>query len=212
MHKQSSSSTLAQLVHGSDAQQMQPVMLRDVHVDGVLCGPDGGAALRDQPANGAALPSVPMLLLRDASLQQGADSVAHYVHSGLRGLFSGPAARLGAGAQGHAAGQTCDDDCFHHDRRCVHNTSVFPKPNTFLTLAIWLVVHTGCRLRLGNCRLQRRNKVTGQAPRLLPTAETVLVLDSLEAAPQLLATQLFPLSPVRPKAPTWTCTHCQNIV
>ena len=98
VHKQSSSSTLAQLVHGSDAQPMQPAMLRDVHVDGVLCGPDGGAALRDQPANGAVAPSVPMLLLRDASMQQSADSIAHYVHSGLRGLFSGPAARLGAGA------------------------------------------------------------------------------------------------------------------
>ena len=98
MHRQSGSSTLAQLVHGSDAQQMLPAMLRDVHVDGVLCGPNGGAALRDQPANGAAPPSVPMLLLRDASLQQGADSIAHYVHSGLRGPFSGPAARLGAGA------------------------------------------------------------------------------------------------------------------
>ena len=60
-------------------------------------------------------------------------------------------------------------------------------------------MHAGCRLRLGNCRLLRRNKLTGQPLQLLPTAETVLVLDSLEAAPQLLATQLFSLSQVRAK-------------
>jgi hypothetical protein len=105
VHRQSGSSTLAQLLQAAEAQPVQPAMVRDVHVDGVLCGPDGGAALRDQPVNAAVPPSVPMLLLRYASLQQGADSVAHYVHSGLRGLFSGPAARLGAGTHGHIAGQ-----------------------------------------------------------------------------------------------------------
>jgi hypothetical protein len=176
-------------------------MLMDVHVDGVLCGGDGTAALREQPANGAQpAATVPRLLLRDANLQQGADTMQQYVHSAFRDLFSGPTSRLGAGERHPLLSST-----LHHEVPCTPQMLMADHPGSayfstqhggHITRAQVASAHTGCRLRLGNCRVQRRNKVTGQPPRLLPTAEMVFVLDTLEASSQLLATQLFHLSTV----------------
>ena len=97
--RKAGSSTLAQLLQASDVRPVQPATLLHVEIDGVLHSDSVAAALREQPANGAVLAqTVPRLLLRDASLQPGTDSVQQYIHSGLQSLFTGPNPRLGPGA------------------------------------------------------------------------------------------------------------------
>lgn len=104
-HRKASSTTLMQLLNAAD-EELPPATLLHVHVEGVL---DGGgssgsidttaAAAGDPVASRPPASAVPVLLLRDASLLQGDKSVQQIVHSALRGVFSGPNARLGAGTQ-----------------------------------------------------------------------------------------------------------------
>ena len=60
---------------------------------------------------------------------------------------------------------------------------------------------SGCRLRLGNCRLRRPASKGGVPQRLLPTAELAVEVQSLEAAAALFPQQpAFVLSQVIPSA------------
>lgn len=162
-------------------------MLLDVHVDGVLDSTSGGggtaAVTTEQPSASA----VSMLLLRDASLPQGSKPVQQFIHSSLRPVFSGPDARLAAG------------ELYHHSA-AVTSGQWWPAGQP-MCICLWPhdgdSAFAGCRLRLGICRLQRTPKLSGRPPRLLPTAETVVVFDDLAVAPQQLQTQLFHLSAVR---------------
>lgn len=150
--------TLSQILKATSDQQPSSVL--HLTVVGVQQGSDDGSTAPTAAAAAAASQSaaqpcaqqqaVPLLLLHDASLQDGSQSVQHYVHSTLRSLFSGPNARLGR----------------------------------------------GCQLRLGNCRLRRAPKASGLPPRLLPTAEAVIVFDNLATTAQLSAGPLFHLSQV----------------